>query len=413
MKILILHRIPYHKIQYHRGIDHNIHEVTYAGTKAALANIPANLNCKQIIRQGIQSASEELINYFSQNTRDETIFDKVISLSEYELIDAAKIRDALAIGGPTVEDILLVRDKVLMKKAINEANIQTPKFRKAEEILNSPMPFWHGRTVLKPVDGASSENVYVFNLYLECFNFLKHQQEVDPKFQLNRFQVEEFIEGPILHIDGLVIEGNIVCWMPSQYLGTCLAYAQGKPLGSVQIQPTHKIEQFTKHVIQALNIKQGSFHLEAIQSEEGLVFLEIANRVGGADVVDTFNLATGVYLPAAELSSLVGDVHLYDTMKVLNISSEKFGWFVFPGHHLPNGLAQIFGLDEFRNHASVVRLNELSDGLLPRNITYQSVEVPIAGIVKGTNSQELFDWISTLFAKVTVESSPSNFNLDN
>ena len=60
-------------------------------------------------------------------------------------------------------------------------------------------------------------------------------------------------------------------------------------------------------VLAAVGIRNGSFHLEAIEAPDALVFLEVGNRVGGADVVATFELATGVHLPSEELRILIGD----------------------------------------------------------------------------------------------------------
>lgn len=402
MKILILHRIPYHKIQYHRGIDHDYHEVTYIGTESALANIPDSLKCEKIVRPGVQSPSAEIIKIIANqpNVR----FDKVISLSEYELLEAAKVRESLLVDGPTVEEVLLVRDKVLMKKAIANSGIRAPRFVKLTEVLQSPNVDWTGPTVLKPIDGASSENVKVFSNFTECMNFIKSHSSAIANFDEGRFEIEEFVQGPILHIDGLVVKGEIKCWLPSEYLGTCLDYAQGQPLGSIQLTQDSEIESFTKDVIKALQIREGSFHLEAIRDNDGLVFLEIANRVGGADVVDTFERATGVYLPAAELSALVGDTHFYNLENQHQMPKEKYGWFVFPGHHLPAGYADISGFDKFKSNSTLVRFNELTDNALPRNITYQSAEVPLAGVICGSTSEEVFSWMKSLFATVEVQS---------
>lgn len=50
MKILVLHRVPYFKIEYHRGISHDRHDVTYFGTDQALATLPPHLRCERVSR---------------------------------------------------------------------------------------------------------------------------------------------------------------------------------------------------------------------------------------------------------------------------------------------------------------------------------------------------------------------------
>lgn len=80
------------------------------------------------------------------------------------------------------------------------------------------------------------------------------------------FEVEEYINGAILHIDGLVKNGKLGVCVASEYLGTCLDYANGFPLGSFQIETTRAIKQWTQQCLQAVDIQQGCFHLEAIST---------------------------------------------------------------------------------------------------------------------------------------------------
>lgn len=405
MKILILHRIPYHKIDYHRGIDHNKHEVIYVGTSTALQNIPPDLKCKKVARSGKTSASVEILDLVNKGAFGVDSFDLVISLSEYELLEAAKIRDALNIRGASYEDTLLVRDKVLMKEAVSKAGVRVPAFAKLNDVLAHIIkPNWQGPTVLKPKDGASSENVKIYSSLMHCLDEIRNDKTSISNFAIDQFQIEEFILGPIIHIDGLVSHSEISCWLPSEYLGTCLDYANGKPLGSFQLPPNKEFLDFTENVLQAVRIKEGSFHLEAILTEQGLVFLEVANRVGGADVVDTFERATRIFLPAAELSSLVGDVDFYSFNKGHKLDTQAFGWFVFPGHHLPEGKSKLIGFDKYREDSHLLRFNELKDQKLPRQITYQSVDVPLAGVATAVNSILLKEWMQNLLSEIKVES---------
>jgi predicted secreted Zn-dependent protease len=92
VKILILHRIPYHKIGYHRGINHDRHEVTYIGTETALTNIPEQINCQKLVRPGVGKTADEVITILETQQLQ---FDRILSLSEYELLDAAKVLRSL------------------------------------------------------------------------------------------------------------------------------------------------------------------------------------------------------------------------------------------------------------------------------------------------------------------------------
>ncbi len=398
MNILVLHRIPYHKISYHRGMDHDRHNVYYLGTEQALATIPEDLPCIRWTRPGTQATYLEAQTVIDQHR---ITFDLVISLSEYELLDAAKIREKYNVPGASVADVRKVRDKLIMKKCVADAGLTVPQNMSLEDFLQQP-ELLTGAVVLKPIDGASSENVQIYPAPAElqevCNNSMTGIAAIDQKNHTG-FQVEEFIAGDILHFDGLVVDGEVKLVVASCYIGTCLAYTIGNPLGSYQIETTDSHRQWVAQVLQATNLKNGSFHLEAIQGDKGLVFLELANRVGGADVVDAVEHATGVHMPSVELKIYLGEKSEFHIQQ----NSTKFGWFVFPGHHLVDTHCAIHGDSQFRQHAQVVRWNQLApDAALTKHVTYQASEVPVAGLVKGRDSSEVKYFMQSLFADIKV-----------
>ncbi|MDX1901783.1 MAG: ATP-grasp domain-containing protein [Gammaproteobacteria bacterium] len=405
MNILILHRIPYYKIEYHRGIDHSRHNVFYIGTKENLNNIPSHVFCKKIIRSGIHDVVREVSGYLRLSA---VKFDKIISMSEYELLAAAQLRELFHIDGPLVSDVELVRNKLLMKKSMAEHGIRVPTFTSMIDLIEKEYFSSNGKLVLKPISGASSENVVVFSHYIELLKRLKNGNtgvsELDGGVDcFDQYEVEEFIEGDIIHIDGLVQEGRIIKCLASQYIGTCLNYANGFPLGSIQIETTSLLKNWAQKCILAAKINSGSFHLELIKSPDGLVFLEIANRVGGADVVKTFELATGVHLPSAELKLQLSE---YQHMNDSNLSNKKYGWFVFPGHKLAACVASMLNSEEFKNHKFIIDWHELPrDKKCKSYITYQPNEVPLAGVICGDDSNELIQFMQRMFASIKITDS--------
>src|SRR5262245_60176269 len=113
MRILVLHRIPFHKVRYDRGIDHQRHDVVYVGTAAALKTIPAELRATRIERPGTARVADEVV---AAALASGGRYDRVISLSEYELLDAAEVRERMGVVGPSVAEVTVVRDKVVMKE---------------------------------------------------------------------------------------------------------------------------------------------------------------------------------------------------------------------------------------------------------------------------------------------------------
>ena len=414
MNILILHRVPYARIDYARGIDHERHDVTYFGKREVLATLPPGLRCSAVERPGVGSAFDEARAWLRSAPRSVAeVFDRVISLSEYELLDAAQLREWLGVPGAGVDQVRLVRDKILMKQAVQRAGLRVPRFLPLGDFLDlRGRVAWSQGTVLKPHSGASSADVVVFESPQQAFDAISGRSSGVSKLdgerpEIGEYEVEEFVSGPVVHFDGLVDSGRVVALTASRYVGTCLGYAQGLPLGSHHIPLTDAARLWTRQVLHAVEIHHGSFHLEAIENGPDLVFLEVGNRVGGADVVATFELATGVHLPSQELRILLGEpVCLPPTSGPRE--SRWHGWFVYPGHQAGHGTYNGFdGADEFRNSAAVVSWNELPPTTTLRShVTYSAHEAPLAGIVATQSPDDTRLWMESLFASARLRLDP-------
>ncbi|EKD91982.1 MAG: hypothetical protein ACD_29C00266G0004 [uncultured bacterium] len=403
MKILILHRIPYQKIDYHRGIDHQKHDVTYIGIAESMCSIPNTLRCEMMTRPGIEKTEIEVQRFLQQTKKQ---FDRIISLSEYELLAAAQLREWFNVEGSRPQQVEKVRDKLIMKKAMENYGIKTPLFMSLVEFMRTNPSFMHtNKLVIKPIDGASSENIITVDNAAEAHTKILGKKtgidELDQSHNLwNHYEIEEFIDGNIMHMDGLVQDGKIMLCIASKYINNCLDYARGKPLGSVQIETTSVLQQYAQKCVTAAEIVNGSFHLECIDRNGELFFLEIANRVGGADVVKTMELATGVHLPSAELQLLINESFHPNVPK---FSRKKYGWFVFPGHHFESEFVSISNSDAFRMHPYVFEWFQLSPyQACKKNITYQSNESPVAGVVAGYSSENLMNWMQTMFSEIHI-----------
>ncbi|WP_244220044.1 ATP-grasp domain-containing protein [Paraburkholderia terricola] len=413
MKILVLHRVPYPRIEYARGIDHEQHDVTYLGVADLLATLPADLRCERVERPAELGPFEAAHAWITRTARP---VDRVIALSEYDLVDAARLREWLGIPGATLEQVRLVRDKVVMKEAVRAAGLRVPRFIGLAGFLHEPAGTpWRARTVLKPLSGASSEDVVIFETPAAAAAAISARRcgvaRLDaPEPAIDGYEVEEFVDGDIVHFDGLVANREVLTLTASRYIGTCLGYAKGQPLGSYHFPVSARIRDWVVAALAAVGIRQGSFHLEAIEDGDELVFLEVGNRVGGADVVATFEYATGVHLPSEELRILLeGKPSRALPPTQPRTQARWHGWFVFPGHALAGTTYEdIGGIARFRGDPALVRWLELPAGAaLPRRVTYSANEAPLAGIVAYGSWQGTRDWIDALFAAATQMREPA------
>lgn len=400
MKILILHKIAYPKIDYHRGIDHERHEVTYIGTAEKLATVPADLRCRKLARE---DRGEEVCGSVLAALGGERDFDRVISLSEYDIVEAAKVREALGVAGPSYADAQLVRDKVAMKRAVVAAGIDAPRFLSLAGFDDGVATMtWAARTVLKPTHGAGSEDVVIFATAADALAALAERRTGVAKLEgatpaFGSYELEEFVDGPIVHLDGLVREGRVEVAIGSRYIGTCQRYNENVPLGSYQFDLDAPTMAWIQRVITATRIQMGAFHLEAIESERGLVFLEIGNRTGGAGVPQATSIAWGDDFQKLELELLVGECQT--DLRALGNEGRYCGWYVLPGHRYGQGQWLPTGaVDRLRQDPRAVEWHERppSDGF-DSSPDYDLGSLPFAGVVSAASSELARDYMMELF----------------
>jgi hypothetical protein len=398
MRILVLHRIPNSLVRYPESIDHERHDVTYVGVPERLATLPANLRARRIERPGVGETATEVLTAVRGLPRP----DRVIALSEYDLIPAGRIREALGVAGDHEADVLPARDKVVMKTAVANAGLRVPRFAPLPKALagHAGAVAWAGPTVLKPLAGASSEGVRAFPTVADALEAARRQV---PPIATAEFEVEEFVAGPIIHVDGLLAAGEPVAVQASRYVGTCLGYAEGQPLGSVQIDTRPSLVRWTLACLRAVGIQTGPFHLEAIEAADGLVFLEVGARFGGADVVDTFELATGIRMPSTQLRLAVEGIATRTEARAPG-PGERYGWFIWPGHTWGTACCRIVGEEGFRRDPLVWRwVQRGPDEPVRPVISYADADVPLAGVVGPASTPALERFLTELFATVQVE----------
>lgn len=404
MRVLVLHCVRYEAILYHLAIDHQNNDVVYIGLPDKLAEIPGNLRCEKVSITGEKALYEEVEPWLTDHPQK---FDKLISVSEFELLTAAKLRERFGINGANYAQTEKVRNKVIMKQCVQNAGIRTPRFAHLTHWLKDKTVFpVAGKVVIKPLDGASSKYVTIFATAESALDALTQCTTGVPQLdagQYDNFEIEEYCYGPILHIDGIVSNDKILIIVASRYINSLLDFANGTPSGSVQFETDKVFENWVSTILAATEIHNGAFHLEAIETDNGNVFLEIAHRVGGARISDTFELKTGIHPSVAEIKA-----HLNNDIQ-LNIKWDMdylYGWFIFPGHHLAADKYQISGHEYLYDHPNVLHLNQLPlEQYLLKTVTYNEKRLPLAGIIRGQTTQELTNMLNEMYSRVKITSA--------
>lgn len=392
MKLLVVHQVPYRKIDYRRALDHHRHDVTYVGFPDRMADLPADLRCRRVEL----APDEDLVEGVTARTTPEEGYEHVLALSEFGILEACRIRAHLGLPGPTEEQVERVRDKVRMKEALAGSGIRAPRFV-ANPGTGESLP-WSGRTVLKPRQGAASTDVTLHDTVTAALTaYWRLEDRGD-------FQLEEFVEGDILHADGLVSGGELVHNVVSRYVNAPVDATRGGPLGSRQVPHQQRYEDLTRQVVEVLEIEAGCVHLEFFETPGGeLVFLEVANRMGGAGVVDAHLRHSGIHLPSHEIAIRLG----LERPEPDEPSGRYHGWLVFPGHHLDRAAERLVDVPAWvREHPCLDRLHVLEPGQpLPDRVTYHEWLEPVFIEASHEDSEQLAEFLRACVRSVTVASA--------
>lgn len=253
--------------------------------------------------------------------------DFVIGHSEYDLIRSSEIRKKLFLPGQNVESAEAYRDKFKMKDYCRKNGILVAKCISANNFkeLSDAVNIIGYPNIVKPVSGGGSRNTFKVT-----DNELL--QNISKKISYPVL-VEEYINGIMYHVDGLVQNGEIIFSCTSEYTTSCLAYQDGIHLGSVMLQIDGSIDKRMKEetakVISALpKTLEMAFHAEFFLTNKNEIYLcEIASRSGGALVPQAIKEAYDIDINELWIKQLQGE----KAKLTLQIPIKKYaGWALVP-----------------------------------------------------------------------------------
>jgi hypothetical protein len=225
--------------------------------------------------------------------------DRVVATSETDILRAGRLRSHLGLPGQGGVSARAFRDKLDMKSRLagRARLVQIPAFRAVEEGYDViDFVARHGYpAIVKPVDGFGSVDVTVLRDDDDLTRLLSRRLA-------RGLEIERFIDGIQYHIDGLVIDGEIVlCW-PSRHMGNCLSFTRGGITASYMLAADNpRRSPLCAAAAEILAIlptpASTTFHLELFETPDGaLHFCEIASRTGGNLINATFERAFGINL---------------------------------------------------------------------------------------------------------------------
>src|SRR5262249_1224818 len=192
------------------------------------------------------------------------------------------------------------RDKLAMRLRAEEKGIRVPAFCPVinYDKLREYMDRASGPWVLKPRSSASAIGIKKISAAEELWPIL------DALGDEQSFHVlEKFVPGEVYHVDSIVDDKEVMFAAVSKYGAPPMKVAHEVGVFTTRLVPRKskdaiELQKLNRDLIKALGLLRGVTHAEFIKADEDgeYYFLEIAARVGGANIAETVEAATGLNL---------------------------------------------------------------------------------------------------------------------
>lgn len=240
---------------------------------------------------------DDVIKGVSYLARKETI-DRIVPLDDFDLETAAALREHLRVPGMGATTTHYFRDKLAMRLRAREAGIAVPEFEHAlnhgrlhDYLAHTPAPW-----LIKPRFEASATGIKKISTADEFWEAIE-----DLGDRQSYHVVERYVPGDIYHVDSIINEREIVFAIANKYGQPPLDVAHsGGVFTTSTVQRGSPDEQLllslNRDVLGAFGLLRGVSHTEFIKGREDgrFYFLETAARVGGANIVELIEAATGL-----------------------------------------------------------------------------------------------------------------------
>jgi biotin carboxylase len=321
---------------------------------------------------------------------------RIVALAERHLEVVAALREELHIPGMSVAETLPFRDKLLMKERVAAAGVRVPEFHSLRSPLDAePLLRKHRKIIIKPVAGMGTKDTFG----ISSLDELQHLAARDD-LAFDQFEAEEFIEGPMYHVDGIVAGGEVLVATPFRYTDSDLEYEKCDWIADIQeTNPTLVARMLDQHerVVKALGLEAGTTHLECfLTPSDELVFCEVAARPGGWAMMDMFEALHGLDLRRIAIEFQLG-------LGFSGVSRARVGcvgeivFYPRPGRVERVSTPREFS-DDWIHH---VRIKPAAGDTLKRPI--MSGDVAAAFVVTGDTEVEVTDRLAAVRARFVLE----------
>jgi biotin carboxylase len=227
-------------------------------------------------------------------------FDRFVALDDFDVEKVALLREHFRMPGMGRTTAHYFRDKLAMRLKAKEEGVNVPDFTDLfhNETINAFTDTVSPPWLIKPRMEASATGIKKIHSKDELWQVVNALGD-----ERDNYLVEKFAPGDVFHVDGLNVNGKVVFSRVSKYLDAPFEVAHGGGIfRSASSEIGSKVEKglqkMNADVMKAFGMQFGASHTEFIQSKATgeLFFLETSSRVGGANLAEMVEFASGVNL---------------------------------------------------------------------------------------------------------------------
>ena len=224
--------------------------------------------------------------------------DSVVALDDFDIAQAALVREVFRINGMGLTTAKYFRDKLAMRTRGRIKGIKVPGFSALfnDDEVNDFMSSYPAPWLIKPRGEASAVGIEVCHTTAEAWQVIHSLGDTRHKYLM-----EAFITGQVYHVDSLSYNKKAVFTQVSKYLETPMKVAhEGGIFRTKTLADNHphtrKLKRINQELLEAFGMRYSASHAEFIynQEEDAFYFVEIASRVGGAHIADMIEAASGI-----------------------------------------------------------------------------------------------------------------------
>ncbi|MFG2495579.1 acetyl-CoA carboxylase biotin carboxylase subunit family protein [Streptomyces caniferus] len=221
----------------------------------------------------------------------------VFARAEADVVRAAQLRDLLDLPGQRTASALAFRDKVVMKDHLVGGPVEIPVYRPLDSAYTAlEFVAEHGYpVVVKPLSESGSLGAAIIRDEAELDAYLARPWR-------GASEIEVFVPGQMYHVDGLVVNGEVVFAHPFRYLNDCLSFRANHWVANLPLTPQDPVHDRLLKAARAVLAElptppHTAFHAELwITPDDRTVFCEIASRTGGGMISAMVRHAFGIDL---------------------------------------------------------------------------------------------------------------------